>query len=96
MDWQKLALSINTCLTHQQDTIKAYREATASPPPTTNPAKIDPELAKTLGFFPHGKPFLWPAPRDPATYNTHPLKPSEYRSALATAESRQFVFVLGI
>lgn len=61
-----------------QDTIKAYQEA-ASPVPALGPGHLDPEQARTLGWYPHDKPWLWPAPRDPATYNTHPLKPSDCR-----------------
>ncbi len=61
-----------------QDTIKAFRDASTPSPPLT-PGKLDPQQAKTLGWYPHDRPFLWPAPRDPAIYNTHPLKPSEYR-----------------
>jgi hypothetical protein len=61
-----------------QDTIKAHREA-ASPTPPTEANRLDPEQAQALGWYPHGKPFRWPAPRDPDTYNTHPLKPSGHR-----------------
>jgi hypothetical protein len=60
------------------DTIKAYQEA-ASPVSAPEPGHLDPQQARTLGWYPYGKPWLWPAPRDPATYNTHPLKPSDSR-----------------
>lgn len=61
-----------------QDTIKACREA-ASPSHSPHAGSAGPDQAAALGWYPHGRPFLWPAPRDPASYNTHPLKPSEYR-----------------
>lgn len=60
-----------------QDTLKAWREVSTDHP---HPAgRLDPQQAKALGWYPHDKPFLYPAPRDPATYNTHPLKPSDFR-----------------
>jgi hypothetical protein len=70
---------LTRCAAHDpQDTIKAFREASTSSP-TLAAGQPDPQQAKSLGQYPHGRPFLWPAPRDPATYNTHPLKPSENR-----------------
>lgn len=47
--------------------------------PARESGHLDPEQARTLGCYPHDKPWLWPAPRDPATYNKHPLKPSDCR-----------------
>ena len=60
-----------------QDTIKARLEASTPLPPV--PGTLAAPEALSRGWYPHQALFLWPAPRDPATYNTHPLKPSEYR-----------------
>jgi hypothetical protein len=79
-----------------QDTIKARLEASEPLPPV--PGTLPAAEALSRGWYPHQQPFLWPAPRDPASYNMHPHKPSEYRvqelqapfdAAAAVEEGRQ-------
>lgn len=60
-----------------QDTIKARLGSQG--PESPIPGTLAPDESLKRGWYPHDKPFLWPAPRDPASYNTHPLKPSDYR-----------------
>ncbi|WIA32397.1 hypothetical protein OEZ86_003226 [Tetradesmus obliquus] len=74
---QQLQEAITAGTLTLQDTIKARLEASTPLPPV--PGTLAAPEALSRGWYPHQAPFLWPAPRDPATYNTHPLKPSEYR-----------------
>lgn len=74
---QQLREAITAGTLTLQDTIKARLEASTPLPPV--PGTLAAPEALSRGWYPHQAPFLWPAPRDPATYNTHPLKPSEYR-----------------
>ncbi|WIA12268.1 hypothetical protein OEZ85_012330 [Tetradesmus obliquus] len=74
---QQLQEAITAGTLTLQDTIKARLETSTPLPPV--PGTLAAPEALSRGWYPHQAPFLWPAPRDPATYNTHPLKPSEYR-----------------
>ncbi|KAF6251717.1 hypothetical protein COO60DRAFT_1644728 [Scenedesmus sp. NREL 46B-D3] len=60
-----------------QETVQARLEASGTLPPV--PGTLAAPEALSRGWYPHERPFLWPAPRDPASYTQHPLKPSEYR-----------------
>lgn len=70
-----------------QDTVNARREAQheqdmlidACSTTTRIQSWQQQQQQRPQGAFIHPAPFLWPAPRDPASYNLHPKSPSDFR-----------------
>eukprot|EP00775_Hariotina_reticulata_P008650 gene8650-8831_t len=70
-----------------QDTVNAKRQAqqeqdmltAACSTSTRTQSWQHHQQQRPEGAVPHPAPFLWPAPRDPASYNVHPKRPSGFR-----------------
>eukprot|EP00892_Ulva_mutabilis_P005256 jgi/Ulvmu1/3101/UM015_0141.1 len=48
-------------------------------PHEPQPGAISADQARTLGWYPHGLKFAWPAPSDPLELRRHPKRPDELR-----------------